>query len=67
MHVLPKILFFMVVPSINPDDKVSLKYILRQFLKYQKILGYQKILKYQIFKLGLRNECDHWYVKRKGI
>ena len=31
----------MVVPSINPEDKVSLKYILRQFLKCQKIFkGY---------------------------
>ena len=27
----------MVVPSINPEDKVSLKYIIRQFLKCQKI------------------------------
>ena len=29
----------MVVPSINPEDKVSLKYILRQFLKCQKIFS----------------------------
>jgi hypothetical protein len=39
MHVLPKISIFMVVPSINPEDKVSLKYIKRQFLKCQKILN----------------------------
>ena len=37
MHVLPKISIFMVLPSINPEDKVSLKYIIRQFLKCQKI------------------------------
>ena len=44
-----------VVPSINPEDKVSLKYILRQFLKCQKI-----------FSRKFHNLCENILLFAKG-
>ena len=74
MHVLPKILFFMVVPSINPEDKVSLKYIIRQFLKCQKIFkGYifaeisQFTRKYLFFSKGGPFEYFRKYILRQFL